>query len=131
MRELKPPCNRSVFLCNRVRPPGAAKHSCGDHGADALRAWLKGELKAKGIWGKGVRVVPVDCLDVCPKQGVVLGFDGGQRLFLVDAENDRQAILDAIERRRFDVLSARPTVGKLAKVGLLTGCLVRGIFRRS
>lgn len=34
------------------------------------------------------------------------------------------AILDAIERRRYDVLSARPTVGKLAKMRLLAGVLL-------
>jgi phytoene/squalene synthetase len=36
-----------------------------------------------------------------------------------------QAILDRIEAQGFDVLSRRPEVGKLAKVGLLLRSLLR------
>lgn len=102
MRALKPPKCNYVLLCNRTRPPGAAKHSCGDHGADGLRSWLKAQLKAEGLWGDSVKVVPVDCLDICPAQGVVMGFSGGRQLLLVDAELDREELLQTIreEARR-------------------------------
>jgi len=97
MRPLKP-CTSAelVLLCNRQRPPGSAKASCGHHGADALRAWLKQELKAEGLWRERVRVMAVDCLDICPKAGVVIGLDGGRRLLLVDAQADREALMQAL-----------------------------------
>lgn len=96
MRPLKPCSAELVLLCNRKRPEGAAKPSCGFHGADALRGWLKDQLKAEGLWRDGVRVVAVDCLDVCPKEGVVVGLDGGSRLLLVDPEADREALMQLL-----------------------------------
>ncbi|MCB9760196.1 MAG: (2Fe-2S) ferredoxin domain-containing protein [Alphaproteobacteria bacterium] len=105
MRPLKPLPHALVLLCNRQRPPGAAKPSCGFHGADALRGWLKQRLKEEGLWGQAVRVSPVDCLDICPKAGVVIGLDGGRRLLLVDAEADREALLEELRAL------ARPDAG--------------------
>jgi squalene synthase HpnC len=39
------------------------------------------------------------------------------------------AILDAIRAQNYDVLRSRPRVGKIAKFGLLSGALVRGLLR--
>lgn len=99
MQPVKSTTRNLVLLCNRQRPPGAKKASCGHHGADALREWLKEAMKAEGIWGDAARVAPVDCLDVCPNAGVVIALDGGASTFVVDAETERGAILDEIRRR--------------------------------
>ena len=84
-----------VVLCNHQRPDGALKPSCGHHGSEELRGWLKQELQKDGVWGR-VRVVTGSCLAVCPKAGVVVSLpqqDGSQRVFLVDPEKDREELL--------------------------------------
>lgn len=96
MKTLKTPFQEIVLVCNNTRPPGAPKHSCGDHGADALRGQLKKQLKADGLWGERVRVVLTGCLDVCPKDGIVCSFDRGATLELVDAEREADAVLARI-----------------------------------
>ena len=110
MRPLKSCPAELVLLCNRRRPPGAAKPSCGEHGADALRSALKQRLKAEGLWRDQARVMAVDCLDICPKEGVVIGLDGGKRLLLVDAERDLEALMDLIRAELAEavVLAAAP-----------------------
>ncbi len=99
MKEVKPRWSESlVLVCKHSRPDGALKASCGHHGAEELRAWLKKELRERGRWG-AIRVATASCLDICPAQGVALSFqgrcgDGSTRV--VDAHSDRQAILDEI-----------------------------------
>lgn len=99
MKTVKSTTQHLVLLCNRQRPPGSRKPSCGHHGADALRDWLKDAMKAEGLWGDAARVAPVDCLDVCPNAGVVVAFDGGATLYLVDPETEREEVLAEIRRR--------------------------------
>lgn len=96
MKSLKTPYEHIVLVCNNTRPPGAAKHSCGDHGAEAMRKWLKGELKKEGLWGEKVRVVLTGCLDICPAEGVICSFDRAQTLVKLDADTDREAVLERI-----------------------------------
>jgi len=96
MKSLKTPFDQIVLVCANTRPPGAAKHSCGDHGASEMRAWLKGELKKEGLWGDHVRVVTTGCLDICPAEGVICSFDRGETLVKVDADTDREAVLERI-----------------------------------
>jgi predicted metal-binding protein len=92
----KTPYKHLVLLCTNVRPPGSEKPSCGHHDATELRAWLKKQLKAHGVWGKGVRVATTGCLDLCPAQGVILSFDGGDSLVHACANDDRDEILARI-----------------------------------
>lgn len=96
MKTLKPPFQRIVLVCNTTRPPDSPKHSCGHHGAEALRKQLKKQLKADGLWGEQVRVVLTGCLDICPKEGVVCSFDRGETLTLIDADEHAEAVLERI-----------------------------------
>lgn len=96
MKPLKTPFEHVVLVCNTERPEGSEKPSCGYHGAAELRAWLKRRMKAEGIWGRKVRVVTTSCLDICPNAGVICSFDGGLSLQHVDAETEREAVLERI-----------------------------------
>jgi hypothetical protein len=93
MKTLKEGGPPVVMICANKRPEGAPKPSCGHHGAEDLRGWLKDQLKAEGLWGKKVRVLTVSCLDVCPSAGVVCSLDGGKTLELADAETERDELL--------------------------------------
>ena len=87
-----------VVMCNHKRPDGAPKPSCGHHGAEELRTWLKARLREEGLWGR-VRVATASCLDVCPKAGVVVGLpekDGESPVFLVDPERHRESLLERL-----------------------------------
>ena len=87
-----------MVMCDHRRPAGAPKPSCGDHGAEELRAWLKQQLREEGNWGKA-RVVTASCLDTCPARGVTLtlqGRLGDGSVRIVDPEADRQALLEEI-----------------------------------
>lgn len=99
MQPVKSTTRNLVLLCNRQRPPGAKKPSCGHHGADALREWLKQAMKAEGLWGDAARVAPVDCLDVCPNAGVTVALDGGATMLVADADTEREALLAEIRKR--------------------------------
>ena len=96
MNALRAPFQRVVLVCNTERPEGSEKPSCGHHGAAELRGWLKREMKAEGIWGRKVRVLTTSCLDICPNAGVICSFDGGESLEHVDAETERDAVLERI-----------------------------------
>jgi hypothetical protein len=96
MKDLTSPFENIVLICGNTRPPGAPKHSCGDHGAEELKRWLKKELKAEGLWGSAVRVSTTSCLDVCPKEGVICSFDRGHSLVHLDAGAEREAVLQRI-----------------------------------
>ena len=102
MQRIKPPWSeRIVLVCNNCRPPGARKPSCGDHGADELRNWLKDRLKESGDWG-GIRVVTTSCLDVCPAEGVTVSIQEDQEepeLWILDPEVDREILLARISEK--------------------------------
>ncbi len=55
-------------------------------------------MKKEGIWGAKVRVITTSCLDVCPKAGVICSFDDGHSLQRVDAEADRETVLERIRQ---------------------------------
>ncbi|MCP4809707.1 MAG: (2Fe-2S) ferredoxin domain-containing protein [Proteobacteria bacterium] len=96
MKPMNSPFQEIVLVCDNTRPPGAPKHSCGDHGARAMRKSLKKALKAEGLWGEKVRVLMTSCLDVCPKEGVICSFDRGETLELVDADTETDLVLARI-----------------------------------
>ena len=102
MQQVKPRWSeRIVLVCNNCRPPGALKPSCGHHGAEELRNWLKDRLKESGEWG-GIRVVTTSCLDVCPAEGVTVSIQEDQEepaLWILDPEVDRENLLSRIRNR--------------------------------
>ena len=99
MQPIKPRWSEQIVLvCNNCRAPGAIKPSCGHHGADELRSWLKDRLKEGGEWG-GIRVVTTSCLDVCPSDGVAVSIqEAGEEpeLWILDPEVDRENLLARI-----------------------------------
>jgi len=52
-----------AFVCTNRRPDGAPKQSCGNHGSESLRDYLKARAKELGL--KDVRVNSAGCLDRC------------------------------------------------------------------
>lgn len=83
-----------VLICHNARPPDAPKSSCGPHGAEALRAWLKKRLQEDGRWGP-IRVVHTGCLDYCPHAGVCVAIQrhrGARECLVVDARTEREAL---------------------------------------
>ena len=99
MKQINPKWqDQLVLLCSKARPAGAPKPSCGHHGAEELRGWLKAELQQRGLWGR-VRVVTASCLDICPQEGVALSFQGAGgsgETFVMDAQEERMALLERI-----------------------------------
>ena len=90
--------DRLVLVCNLCRPEGAPKPSCGHHGGEELRTWLKEQLLERGQWGT-VRVVTASCLDFCPKEGITVsiqGAEGEPMTVIVDGLSDREALLGRI-----------------------------------
>jgi predicted metal-binding protein len=87
-----------VVMCDHCRAPDSPRPSCGSHGAEELRTWLKEQLVAQGLWGRA-RVVTASCLDICPAEGVAIsmqGLLGDQSIRVVDPVADRQVLLKEI-----------------------------------
>lgn len=61
---------RHVFVCLNLRPPGNAKGSCADKGAEAVFDRLKAMVKDEGLGGR-VIVNRTNCLKHC-SQGVTV-----------------------------------------------------------
>jgi predicted metal-binding protein len=99
MKKVNPTWNeRVVLVCSLCRPEGAPKPSCGHHGGEELRTWLKEQLLERGQWGT-VRVVTVSCLDFCPKDGITVSIQGAAgepETFIVEGLSDRDALLGRI-----------------------------------
>jgi (2Fe-2S) ferredoxin len=52
-----------IFCCTNQRPPGAARRSCAEGGAEELRDYMKKKAKELGI--RRTRVNTAGCLDRC------------------------------------------------------------------
>jgi len=52
-----------VFVCCNRREPGHERGSCAEKGAEALRDYMKAQVKALKI--RGVRINQAGCLDRC------------------------------------------------------------------
>ena len=89
----KTPFKVHAFVCTNNRH-GASK-SCADGNSQEIKDLLKKQLKALGLWGKGVRVSTSGCLGNCAH---------GPNVYLYPQEisfsectlDDVPAILDAI-----------------------------------
>lgn len=100
MRQTPAPWQHGVVLvCNNQRPDGAPKPSCGRQRGDALKAWLKGELREAGGAAAGCRVLTSSCLDICPADGVAVALLPQDVAWVVDPEADREALKAEIEAR--------------------------------
>ncbi|MBX9849290.1 MAG: NAD(P)H-dependent oxidoreductase subunit E [Rhodocyclaceae bacterium] len=75
-----------VFFCTNKRANGNA--SCEDHGADALRDYAKGKVKALGLAGEGkVRINNAGCLDRCNQGPVMVVYPEAVWYTFVDQED--------------------------------------------
>ncbi len=82
-----------VFFCTNKRTNGNA--SCEDHGADALRDYAKGKVKALGLLGEGkVRINSAGCLDRCNQGPVMVVYPEAIWYTFVDKE-DVDEIIDS------------------------------------
>ena len=81
-----------LFFCTNQRDDGRA--CCAQHGAQKMRDYLKGRVKALGMAGPGgVRVNSAGCLDRCDKGPVVVVYPEAVWYTYVDRE-DLDEILD-------------------------------------
>lgn len=78
--------NHHVFFCTNQRAPGEA--CCNNHGAQAMRDYCKGKVKAMGdqITGK-VRINSAGCLDRCEKGPVIVVYPEAVWYTYVDQED--------------------------------------------
>lgn len=92
-----------VFICSRCgdrlesEEPDLKSHVW----ADGLRRWLKMKLVQDLCWGKKVRVVTTQCLDICAKGRMTvfvstMGINSSQKIFLVNPVLHRKKIYEKI-----------------------------------
>ncbi|MCB9761525.1 MAG: hypothetical protein H6739_16900 [Alphaproteobacteria bacterium] len=125
MRDETPPWDHGVVLvCTHQRDPDAAKPSCGREAGLKLRQWLKQAARAEDGPAARCRVLATGCLDVCPHDGVTVGFEPGHRAVVVDPEADREALL-ALTRAHFEGLTATAAAGKREKARRALGRLLK------
>ncbi|MCB9744277.1 MAG: hypothetical protein H6740_16890 [Alphaproteobacteria bacterium] len=106
MREEQTPWKHGVVMvCAHERPEGASKPSCGKLAGTKLRQWLKEAARAQEGPISECRVMLTGCLDVCPHDGVTVGFEPGSRVVVVDPVADREALL-ALAREHVEGLAA-------------------------
>lgn len=81
-----------VFFCTNQRE---GKACCQDHGAKALRAYAKGEVKKRGLAGAGgVRINSAGCLDRCAQGPIIVIYPQETWYTYVDKE-DIDEIIEA------------------------------------
>lgn len=98
MREEKCPWQSGVVLiCKNQRAPGAAKPSCGEEAGHELKSWLKNKARASEGALSEARVLTTSCLNLCPEEGVAVAIEPGSRAMVVDADHDRQALLQTLQ----------------------------------
>ena len=120
MRDAPTPWKHGVVLvCANEREPGAARPSCGRLRGQRLRSWLKAAARAEGGPVSECRVLESSCLDVCPADGVAVALMPRNRLLVVDAEADQDALLSEVKAHFEGAASPR---GKARRaLGLLRG----------
>ena len=86
-----------VLICKNQRAPGAAKPSCGEEAGHELKSWLKKKAREAGGGLAEARVLTTSCLNLCPADGVAVAMEPGGRAVVVDADHDREALLDTLK----------------------------------
>jgi predicted metal-binding protein len=103
-----------VLICKNQRGPGAAKPSCGEESGHELKSWLKKKAREAGGGLADARVLTTSCLNLCPETGVAVALEPGGRAMVVDADHDRDALLETL-KSHFDEAQAAPSGGGLAR----------------
>ena len=100
-----------VMVCAHERDAGASKPSCGRVQGTKLRQWLKQATRAEGGPAGEARVLLTGCLDVCPHDGVAVGFEPGHKVVVVDPEADRDALLRVAQEHIAGLAGEPPSGG--------------------
>ncbi|MSQ01800.1 MAG: (2Fe-2S) ferredoxin domain-containing protein [Myxococcales bacterium] len=83
MKAIKRPYEvRQLLVCTNARDPSTGKSSCGQNGAQPILEYLKKTVKERGLKGK-VIVTKTGCLDICPDDGCIVGFQPEAEFFRV------------------------------------------------
>lgn len=119
MREDKTPWQHGVVLvCTNQRGEGAAKPSCGLLRGKRVKDELKQRLRAGGGPASKCRVLTTSCLALCPADGVAVAMVPGDRMVVVDPDNDSDidALVEAAQQRMAEQArgSGRGLLGRLA-----------------
>lgn len=84
-----------LFFCTNERPEGAKRPSCGRCGSARLRAYVKAELKARGLAGAGgARANTAGCLDRCEEGPCLVVYPEGVWYTYID-ETDLDEIIQS------------------------------------
>ncbi len=88
-----------LFFCVNRRPEGEA--CCAALGAEAVREYAKGRIKALGLAGPGgVRVNQAGCLDRCGQGPVLVIYPEGVWYSYVDQEDIEEIIREHLQKGR-------------------------------
>jgi len=88
-----------LFVCQRTRPPGHPKGSCGACGSAALIDRLRSMVAERELHGE-VRVAEAGCLDLCAQGSAVVAFseDGnasGETWYVGVKPEDAEELFDS------------------------------------
>lgn len=103
-----------VLICKNQRGPGASKPSCGEEAGHELKTWLKKKTREAGGGLADARVLTTSCLNLCPEEGVAIALEPGGRAMVVDADHDRDVLLEVLESH-FAAPQPSPSGGGLAR----------------
>ncbi len=91
MTEPAPFYRHHIFTCTNTRPPDK-RRSCGLHGSEALRDYLKNRLKALEV--TGTRVQTTGCFNRC-EYGPVLVIYPEEAWYRYESESDVDEIIES------------------------------------
>jgi predicted metal-binding protein len=106
-----------VLICKNQRGPGASRPSCGETAGHELKSWLKNKARAGGGGLAEARILTTSCLDICPVDGVTVAVEPGAKIMVVDADHDREALLQMLQSH-FDSPRSPDSGGGLARRAL-------------
>lgn len=115
-----------VLVCTNERDPATGKTSCGRERGTRLREQLKLQLKSAGGPAAECRVLGTSCLDVCAADGVTVAVWPGDKVWVVDPEKDRPALIERIQAHMKALAEPAPAPGLRASLkGAVLGKLGR------
>ncbi len=83
-----------IFCCTNTREPGHRRGSCGQGGAEELRAYMKSKAKELGL--ENTRVNNAGCLDRCELGPCIVVYPQGT-WYRCSTEEEADTILNAIK----------------------------------
>ena len=114
------PCSWSsgvVLVCKNQRAAGGDRPSCGEVHGTELKSWLKRKARASKTSLSQARVLSTSCLDACTEGRIAVAVEPGRKLFLLEPEFDRDALLQKLEAH-FDLMSHDASKKGLARRAL-------------